>query len=350
LKRDTSERYSSTGATIREIRFDFAEIESLRAKLSKKNDIESKPAKPNNNKISDSNEINENQQKQDDLKQLKAFNRTLNKSIRKYLQYALKHLGYYHGRIDGDFGPKTRQAIKAYQKKEGKAVTGYLDKKAVKKLVQMGKVASENAKKKAVAKTKINKKPVKIEKKNSGKVQAKAKSNDHKQPKKTISAVDQKEKKSESVSKTTSEKESTKQKSKRAEVSKHLNDGIIKTTDELEIRYKSLIDSFNLSMNESFYNQMINAMESCDRAGYYVLGAFISHYLYLRFNDLESMPQEIPNSHRKTKLADHFKNTRNQMIRYYNGSAGNKQALMAVLNKCEVYYQNTETRSLLSKK
>jgi hypothetical protein len=214
----------------------------------------------------------------------------------------------------------------------------------------MGKVASENAKKKAVAKTKINKKPVKIEKKNSGKVQAKAKSNDHKQPKKTISAVDQKEKKSESVSKTTSEKESTKQKSKRAEVSKHLNDGIIKTTDELEIRYKSLIDSFNLSMNESFYNQMINAMESCDRAGYYVLGAFISHYLYLRFNDLESMPQEIPNSHRKTKLADHFKNTRNQMIRYYNGSAGNKQALMAVLNKCEVYYQNTETRSLLSKK
>ena len=68
LKRDTSERYSSASATIREIRFDFAEIESLRARFSKKNDIDSKPAD------SDSNKTKEDQQKQDDLQQLKAFN------------------------------------------------------------------------------------------------------------------------------------------------------------------------------------------------------------------------------------------------------------------------------------
>jgi hypothetical protein len=35
---------------------------------------------------------------------------------------------------------------------------------------------------------------------------------------------------------------------------------------------------------------------------------------------------------------------------YYNGSAENKQALKAVLIKCETYYQKTDTRSLLSKK
>ena len=350
LKRDTSERYSSSGATIREIRFDFAEIESLRATFSKKNDVKSRPAKSVKNKISDVDQTKINQQKQYNIKSLRTFNRSLNKKTRKYLQYALKHFGYYHGRIDGDFGPKTRQAIKLYQKKEGKVVTGYLDKKATKKLVQIGKVASENEKKKDLTEARLDKKPVKIEKKKSAHNQLQTKTDKQIQAKKTIIKVDQKDGVSESVNKTTSEKESTKQKSKRAEVGKHLSDGIIKTTDELEKRYKSLIDSFNLSINKAFYNQMLNAIESCNRTGYYVLGAFISQYLYMRFNDLSSMSQESSDSHQKAKLAEHFKNTRNQMIRYYNGSTNNKQALMTVLSKCEDYYQKTDTRSLLSKK
>ena len=110
LERDISERNTSVDATIKELRFDLAEIESLRAKFSKKKDLKSKPAN------SESNKIKEDQQKHYDLQKLKAFNRSLDKSTRKYLQYALKHLGYYHGRVDGLLGRNTRKAIKAYQK------------------------------------------------------------------------------------------------------------------------------------------------------------------------------------------------------------------------------------------
>jgi peptidoglycan hydrolase-like protein with peptidoglycan-binding domain len=252
--------------------------------------------------------------------------------------------------VDGVFGRKTRKAIKAYQKNEGQVVTGYLDKGAVKKLTQMGKVASKNAKKKTVAKAKINTKPVKIEKKKNSENESQTKANNHIQPKKNLTAFNQKEKKPENEIKIDLKKETEKQEYDKAEVSKQFNDGIIKTTDELEKRYKSLIDSFNQSMNDSFGTQMINAIESCNRTGYYVSGAFISHYMYLRLNDLASMSQTESDFHQKTKLAKHFKNTRNQMIMYYNGSAGNKEALMAVLNKCEEYYQNTDTRSVFRKK
>ena len=85
FKRDISERYVSGGVTIKEIRFDFAEIESLRAKFSKKNNIENKSA---------TDKKKDNQLKKSDLKKLKAFNHSLNKGTRKYLQHALKHLGY----------------------------------------------------------------------------------------------------------------------------------------------------------------------------------------------------------------------------------------------------------------
>jgi peptidoglycan hydrolase-like protein with peptidoglycan-binding domain len=344
IEGDISERHTSVDTTIREIRFEFIEIESLRVKFSKKNDLKSKPAN------SDSNKIKEDQQKHYDLQKLKAFNRSLDKSTRKYLQYALKHLGYYHGRVDGLLGRNTRKAIKAYQKNEQKLVTGYLDKESVKKLAKIGRVASKNAKKKAVGKAKINKTPVKVEKKKSAVYHVQTKKDNQLQPKKILTAENLKEKIPKNENRTNIEKESGKQEIKKVEIDKLRNDGLIKTPEELEARYKSLIDTFNQAMNETFYNQLIASIESCNRTRYYVSGAFISHYLYIRFNDLASMAQESSDVQRKTKLAEHFKNTRNQMIRYYNGSAENIQALKAVLGKCDVYYKKTDTRYLLSKK
>jgi peptidoglycan hydrolase-like protein with peptidoglycan-binding domain len=243
LERDISERDTSVDATIKELRFDLAEIESLRAKFSKKNDLKSKPAN------SDSNKIKEDQQKKSDLKKLKAFNRSLNKSTRKYLQYALKHLGYYHGQVDGVFGRNTRKAIKAYQKNERKLVTGYLDKESVKKLAKIGRVASKNAKKKSVAIAKIDKKPVKIEKKKNAEKQVQTKTNNPLPPKKNPTADNQKEKNHKNENRTNLEKESKKQENKKAEMDKLRNDGFIRTPEELEERYQSLIDTFNQAMN-----------------------------------------------------------------------------------------------------
>ena len=340
LERDVSERSTSVDASIKELRFDLAEIDSLRAKSSKKNGSEKKPAKSASNKKTD------NQLKKSDYKKLKAYNRSLDKGTGKYLQHALKHLGYYDDRVDGVLGRKTRRAVKAYQKNEGKAATGYLDKESVKKLVQIARVASKNSKKKSVVKAEITKKPVRIEKKKSADNQVQNKTNDQLQPKKIHTAVILQENKPEIENGTKIEN----QINKKAEIDKLRNDGFIKTPEELEARYKSLIDTFNQAMNETFYNQMITSLESCNRTGYYISGAFISHYLYMRFNDLASMAQERSDFQRKAKLAEHFENTRNQMIRYYNASAGNKQALKAVLNKCDEYYKITDTKSLLSKK
>ena len=70
----------------------------------------------------------------------------------------------------------------------------------------------------------------------------------------------------------------------------------------------------------------------------------------MRFNDLASISQKSSDFHLNTQLSEHFKNTQNQMIMYYNGSADNRQALKAVLSKCEIYYQKTDTRSRLDKK
>jgi hypothetical protein len=43
------------------------------------------------------------------------------------VQRALKRRGYYRGTIDGDVGPGTRSAIRAYQADRGLPVTGRLD-------------------------------------------------------------------------------------------------------------------------------------------------------------------------------------------------------------------------------
>jgi len=42
----------------------------------------------------------------------------------RLLQRALKKLGYYKARLDGDFGPKTRSAVKAFQFEHGLTVDG----------------------------------------------------------------------------------------------------------------------------------------------------------------------------------------------------------------------------------
>jgi hypothetical protein len=45
----------------------------------------------------------------------------------KSAQESLKAKGFYEGEVDGITGPKTRQALRKYQKSEGLAVTGRFD-------------------------------------------------------------------------------------------------------------------------------------------------------------------------------------------------------------------------------
>ena len=60
--------------------------------------------------------------------------------VRK-VQRRLKKLGYYKSGIDGDFGNKTKEAVKKFQKKNGLSVTGKVNKNTLTKL------NSSNAKK-----------------------------------------------------------------------------------------------------------------------------------------------------------------------------------------------------------
>ena len=43
------------------------------------------------------------------------------------VQTALSRCGYYHGVIDGDIGPASRAAIRAYQRDHGLPITGRID-------------------------------------------------------------------------------------------------------------------------------------------------------------------------------------------------------------------------------
>lgn len=53
------------------------------------------------------------------------------KSIGKarQIQAALKKAGFYKGKIDGRIGPKTKKAIKAFQKEKGLMPNGVVDSK-----------------------------------------------------------------------------------------------------------------------------------------------------------------------------------------------------------------------------
>lgn len=53
-------------------------------------------------------------------------------------QEKLRQDGFYHGRIDGVDGPKTRQALRSYQKKNGLPVTARLDQNTMNELIGAG--------------------------------------------------------------------------------------------------------------------------------------------------------------------------------------------------------------------
>lgn len=48
-------------------------------------------------------------------------------SLQARAQARLRRLGYYHGPVDGDFGPGSRRALVRFQRDSGLAVTGWLD-------------------------------------------------------------------------------------------------------------------------------------------------------------------------------------------------------------------------------
>lgn len=48
-------------------------------------------------------------------------------SLEADVQRALRRLGYYDGPVDGDIGPRSREAIRDYQDDHGLAITGRVD-------------------------------------------------------------------------------------------------------------------------------------------------------------------------------------------------------------------------------
>ena len=56
------------------------------------------------------------------------------RSVGAEVQKALARRGYYRSRIDGQFGPQTRQAIRHYQRERGLAVTGAVDRSLLRSL------------------------------------------------------------------------------------------------------------------------------------------------------------------------------------------------------------------------
>jgi len=50
------------------------------------------------------------------------------------VQAALAREGYYHGAIDGSFGPATQNALRRYQRKHGLGVTGEIDRPVIEAL------------------------------------------------------------------------------------------------------------------------------------------------------------------------------------------------------------------------
>jgi hypothetical protein len=52
----------------------------------------------------------------------------------RQVQTALRTLGYYHGQIDGQFGPLSQSALQNYQLKSNQPATGILDRQSLSQL------------------------------------------------------------------------------------------------------------------------------------------------------------------------------------------------------------------------
>ena len=52
----------------------------------------------------------------------------------RQVQTALRQLGYYHGQIDGQFGPLSQGALQNYQLKTNQPATGLLDRQSLSQL------------------------------------------------------------------------------------------------------------------------------------------------------------------------------------------------------------------------
>ena len=61
---------------------------------------------------------------------------TVETMTKKQVQEALKNAGYYDGNIDGRFGPKTKAAVKQFQKDMGLKVDGVVGSKTKEKLLK----------------------------------------------------------------------------------------------------------------------------------------------------------------------------------------------------------------------
>jgi peptidoglycan hydrolase-like protein with peptidoglycan-binding domain len=73
------------------------------------------------------------------------FDTSLDISDRKNLQQGLKIIGYYNGKIDGEFGNHSRQSIKEYQMSLNENPTGYLKKENAVRIIKSGKNYFEKA-------------------------------------------------------------------------------------------------------------------------------------------------------------------------------------------------------------
>lgn len=56
----------------------------------------------------------------------------------KKAQQALQEAGLYKGKVDGKFGPQTKNAVKQFQKENGLKQTARLDSATMKKLTEAG--------------------------------------------------------------------------------------------------------------------------------------------------------------------------------------------------------------------
>ena len=85
----------------------------------------------------------------EDRAQVRLFNSEEKKE--ELVQYALASLGFDPGPVDGDIGPKTRKALKSWQKEKGYPVTGEVSVAQVKVLLAVGRKAKAKARQDAEA-------------------------------------------------------------------------------------------------------------------------------------------------------------------------------------------------------